>query len=111
MRLLLVCLFTLGLVSAAAAQSPQTWSYANITTDTTTLVKSGPGVLHSVCINSAATNATIQIYDSTTGSGNKIGLITTAASKIGCTTYDAAFWTGLTIVTAVTTPDLTIAYR
>jgi hypothetical protein len=97
--------------SPAFAQSVQTWQYANITSDTTTTLKTTPGVLHAVCVNTPNATGTIQIYDSTTASGSKIGLITQFASTPRCFSYDVAFWTGLTIVTATAAGDLTISFR
>lgn len=87
-------------------------SYANITTSTTTTVKSGAGVLHTVCVNSLGTVASsTTVYDSTTGSGTKIATLNTLA-LLGCQTYDVAFSTGLTIVTTGTVaPDITASYR
>lgn len=81
----------------------------NIATATTTTVKSGIGVLHSITINTTAA-ATITIYDNTAGSGTKIGTIA-ASPAIGSTfLYDCAFTTGLTVVTAGAS-DITVNYR
>lgn len=95
----------------AFAQSVQTWQYANITTDTTTTLKTTPGVLHAVCVNTPNATGTVQVYDSTAASGTKIGLITQFASTPRCFEYDVAFWTGLTIVTATAPGDLTVSFR
>jgi hypothetical protein len=113
-RYLLCWFFTLGLVTAAFGQSPQTFSYVNITlaAPTTTTVKSGPGLLHNICINAPASTGTITIYDNTAGSGNTIGTITTPASApLRCFAYDVAFWTGLTIVTATAAQNVTVSFR
>jgi hypothetical protein len=106
---LLALLFLTGF--PAAAQQPQGWSYKNIATQATTTIKSGPGYLHTICVNTPAATGTIQIYDNTAGSGTKIGLITSFASLSGCFNYDVAFWTGLTIVTATASPDITVSFR
>jgi hypothetical protein len=98
-------------IAPAAAQAPQSFQYQNITTDTTTVVKSTSGVLHTVCVNTPAATGTITIYDSTAASGTKIGTITSYASLPKCFTYDVAFWTGLTIVTATAAPDVTVSWR
>ena len=45
--------------------------YSNISTATTTLVKTGAGILSSITINTTAAG-TITIYDSLTGAGAKI---------------------------------------
>lgn len=80
----------------------------NITTATTTLVKTGAGELRSITINTTAAG-TITIYDSLTATGTKIGTI--KASEVEQTlTYDVAFSTGLTIVTGAAS-DITVAYR
>lgn len=87
----------------------QAFSYNNISTATTTTVKSGTGVLHAITINTTAASA-ITIYDNTAGSGSKIATIA-ASPAIGSTfRFDIAFSTGLTVVTAGNS-DLTIAFR
>lgn len=108
-RLAIFLLIVLSLGPAAAQQA--LYSYQNITTDATTTVKSGKGYLHTVCINTPAATGTVTIYDNTAGSGTKIGAITSYASLSGCYTYDVAFWTGLTVVTATAAPDVTVTFR
>ena len=78
----------------------------------TTAVKSGPGVLYSVTINTkGATGNTLTCYDNTAGSGTKIAVIdTTGASETF--SYYVAFATGLTCVSATGTgADYTVTYR
>jgi hypothetical protein len=75
------------------------------------MVKSGAGYLHTVCVNTPAATGTVTIFDSTTGSGTKIGTVTSFASVSGCFEYDVAFWQGLTVVTATATPDVTVSFR
>jgi len=86
------------------------FKYTNITGQATTTIKSGSGVLHTICVNTAAATETITIYDNTAGSGTKIGTATVYASTNPCLTYDIYFATGLTIVTATASSDLTISY-
>lgn len=85
--------------------------YNNIATDTTTQVKSGAGVLHSVSINSAGTVAsTVTISDSTSAGTPLIATIN--ALVTGYFIFDAAFATGLRITTTGTVaPNVTITYR
>jgi hypothetical protein len=113
--LVIAALLALGLTAPlAAAQggaAAGSFSYKNITTDTTTTLKTGPGYLHTVCVNTPAATGTITIYDNTAASGTKIALITSFASVSGCFVYDVAFWTGLTVVTATATPDVTVSFR
>lgn len=84
------------------------YDYKNIATATTTVVKSGAGVLHGIVINTTAA-ATITVYDNTSAAGTKIATIA-ASPVIGSTfLYDIAFSTGLTIVTAGAS-DITVSY-
>lgn len=86
-----------------------TYNHKNIASATTTVVKSGAGVLHSVVVNTTAA-AAITIYDNTSAAGTKIATIA-ASPVIGSTfMYDVAFTTGLTIVTAGAS-DLTVSYN
>lgn len=99
----------------------QVFSATNITTNATTTVQTGAGLLHSFTINNPAlisvANLTMTVYDNTAGSGTKIGTYTV---PFGLTTavpftvnLNASFATGLTIVTAGPTvaADITVNYR
>lgn len=101
-----------GLGVAAVEQAGSLFN--NITTATTTTVKSGKGILHKIVINTYAASATITIYDNTAASGTKIGTLTLPSTITGDTPitlpYDLQFSTGLTIVTSGAT-DLTVIYR
>lgn len=101
----------LAFVVTAHAQQPLVYSAANITTDTTTVLKSAPGYLHTICVNTPAATGIIKVYDGTSASGTLLATITSYASVVGCQTYDTAFWTGLTIVTATAAPDITVTFR
>lgn len=87
-------------------------SFSNITTSTTTVVKASAGVLKRVVINSKGTVASLTtIYNNTSASGAKIGTID-SLNLSGVFEYDAAFDTGLTIVTTGTVaPDVTVVYQ
>src|SRR3990167_3012023 len=88
-------------------------SFAHITTNTTTLVKTGAGTFHSLLINtSALMGNTATIYDNTSGSGTVIAIVNTARSA-PLLIYNVAFSVGLTVVTAGDLPaaDLTVTYR
>jgi hypothetical protein len=110
-RILTAAVLWLAALGAALAQQPLVFAYQNITTDATTTLKTGPGYLHTVCVNTPAATGTITIYDNTAASGTKIGTITSYASTPRCFTYDVAFWIGLTIVTATAAPDITVTFR
>jgi hypothetical protein len=82
-------------------------SGAYISTATTTTVKSGAGVLHTIVLTETAAG-TITIYDNTAASGTVIGLLKASIVE-GTYTFDRAFTTGLTIVTAAAS-KLTATY-
>jgi len=86
------------------------FEYLNITTSTTTAVKSGSGVLHSISINTLGSVASlVTVYDNTSGSGTKIATINSLTLS-GSFIYDITFNTGLTIVTTGA-PNITVSYR
>jgi len=87
------------------------WRYAHITTDATTEVKAGSGVLHSITFNNPTATEVITIYDNTAASGTVIGIITIPTSPQPVTLfYDVIFTKGLTILTATATSDITVSY-
>lgn len=89
------------------------YSYTNITAaaPTTTVIRTGSGILHAINLNTAADTGTITVYDNTTGSGTKIATWTSNATTAPHTIiYDAVFTTGLTIVTATAAQDITVTY-
>lgn len=89
-------------------------TFSNITTATTTTIKSGSGFLHTLTINTTVASGVITIYDNTAGSGTKIATITNPLTLLQMgpltATYDLAFSTGLTIVTTGA-QDITVTYR
>lgn len=87
------------------------YSFLNITGQATTVVKTGSGILHTIVFNGPTATTTAAIYDNTAGSGTLIGTITVPASPMPVTlTYDAAFSTGLTIVTGVANSNITVTF-
>jgi hypothetical protein len=77
----------------------------------TTVVKSGAGLLHSICINTkGATSNTVTVYDNTAASGTVIAVIDTT-SQVQTLLYDIGFTVGLTVVLAAgTSADITVSY-
>jgi hypothetical protein len=87
------------------------WNFSNITTQTTTVVKASPGVLHTITFNTPIATTTVVVYNNTAGSGATIASFTIAASPMPVTlTFDIAFSVGLTIVTGVANSDITVTY-
>ncbi len=89
-------------------------NYTNITTQTTTVVKSGRGKLERIVINTPLANGVITIYDNTAAVGTKIGTITLPASLTSSgpmvAEYEARFLNGLTVVTGTANVDITVVY-
>lgn len=87
------------------------YNYANITTTTTTLVKTGAGFLHSITFNKPVATGTVKIDDAITDTTPVIGTITTPANPQPFTVfYDIEFLNGLTIVTGTASQDITVSY-
>lgn len=102
-------------INDAVTNYPFGHSYTNITTGTTTTVKSGAGVIEAIVVNTLVASATITVYDNTAGSGTKIGTFTLPSTITGDDPvpipYDGlAFTTGLTLVTSGAT-DITVVWR
>ncbi len=81
--------------------------FSNITTATTTTVKSGSGQLKKVILNGSPTG-TVTIYDNTAASGTLIATIP-ASATMGTWEFDCKFDTGLTVVTSAA-DDITVIY-
>lgn len=93
--------------------APVGWNYNNIVlaAPTTTVVKSGAGVLHTITFNKPVATGVVTLYDNTSAAGTVIGIITTPASPIPVTLrYDLRFGTGLTITSATAAQDITVTY-
>lgn len=100
----------LSVASSGSVNGP--FNYTNITTDTTTVIKSGAGILHTVILNTPVATEVITIFDNTAASGTKIATITVPASPLPVElTFDCAFLTGLTILTATAASDITVMWR
>lgn len=73
-----------------------------------TLVKSGPGVLHSVSIGDAGSAMVVRLHDGTSTAGPLIGVYKVAGTWV----LDVKFNTGLYVtISATTMGDVTIAYE
>ena len=85
----------------------QVWNYTNISTATTTLIKTGKGILHSIVVNTTAAG-TIKIEDALTDTTPSIGILKASVAE-GTYLYDVSFLTGLNIVTAGAS-DITVSW-
>lgn len=84
------------------------YSYATISTATTTTVKSGAGFLHRITVT-GGTTGTIVVYDNTAASGTKIADFDTT-NALASYEFNVSFTTGLTIITGAST-KITVSYR
>ena len=91
------------------------YNYTRVTTAATTLVKNGPGILHSVCVNTLGASATIELDDAITNTTPIIGKIALPATITAITgfvlDYDVQFNTGLSVTVATATVDATIIWK
>lgn len=103
-----------GLYVSNQASAAGGYSFSNITSATTTVIKSGSGVLHALVVNTPVASGTITMYDNTSATGTKIGTITNPLTLLQMgplnATYDVQFSTGLTIVTTGT-QDITLSWK
>lgn len=103
--------YALGLPLDANNKPAPFYSGTNITTQATTLVKTGAGFFKSLVLNKPTATTTIAIYDGIDAGGTLKGTITIPASPQPVTLpYDLAFTTGLTVVTGVANSDITVVY-
>jgi len=106
-------LFRTAAVPVEGTVSVGGYQKTNITSATTTLVKTGAGVLHSVTVNKMVASATVELDDAVTNT-NSFGIITlpgTVTSMAPFTLiYDAPFSTGLSITTSQAT-DVTVVWK
>lgn len=94
-------------MSSFVAGPPGSGRFVNITTAGGTLVKSGPGSLQAVVINSGSASATVSLFDGTSSAGVSMGVIS-AASEFDLS-YGLAFSTGLYVEIAGA-PNTTIIF-
>lgn len=89
-----------------------TGKYTNITTQTTTVVRSKKGKLLRIIVNEATALGVITIYDGiTVAGGTLIGTITMPGTLLKdqeVLIYDVDLSKGLTIVTATANQDITV---
>ena len=86
---------------------PQLGSFLNIASATTTIVKTGPGSLRAIIVNTTAAG-TITIYDNTAASGTKVGILKASVVE-GSYLYGCKVSTGITVVTGAAS-DITVVF-
>lgn len=74
------------------------------------LVKSGPGVVHSIALAAGSDAATATVYDETSGSGDVLAVVNAVTNNSACAVLDVAFGVGCYVVLAGTAPAVTVSY-
>lgn len=96
------------------ATSSGGYKYTRITAgQATTIIKASSGTLHAICYNTAATATnTTTVYDNPSTSGTVIAAPAAISVTFPtCQTFDIAFTTGLTIITATANGgDMTVSW-
>jgi hypothetical protein len=89
------------------------YNYTRVTGTGTTLVKTGPGILHAVIVNKPTATATIELDDALTNTTPIIALLAAFAASIApfSLIYDVAFVTGLSVTVGVAAVDATIVWK
>ncbi len=87
------------------------YNYTNLAANATTVIRTGPGVLHNVNINTkGGSSNVITIYDGVSTAGTKIATIDSTVTY-GPLNFDVTFLTGLTVVIGTgTAADVTVAW-
>lgn len=108
-----VAVFKPVLFGVQGAVTIEGYNKTNMTSATTTLVKTGPGTLHAVAVNKLVASATIELDDALTNT-NPFGIITLPGTVTALAPftmiYDAPFATGLSVTTSGAT-DITLIWR
>jgi hypothetical protein len=90
---------------------PHQRGYVHITTNTTTAVLAGPGILAAVVVNSGGGNNNLAtVYDANNGTTTPVAVIDTGAR--GTLLYELRVQNGITVVTGggANVPDLTVVF-
>ena len=87
------------------------YNYTNMAAQASTLLRTGPGVLHAVTFNKPIATSVLTLYDGLTTGGTKIATITIPASPMTPPfIYDVAFSVGLLAVMGTADMDVTISW-
>lgn len=84
------------------------YTYSNKTSSA--LVKTGPGLLHSVVLAGGSDAATLIVYDNTAGSGTIICKLAAQTGETASAVLDVAFSKGIYATLTGTTPSASVAY-
>lgn len=75
------------------------------------LIKSGPGVIHSIALTGGSDAATVVLGDEVATAGDAIISLAAAAGVSVCAVLDVAYGVGMYATITGTAPSVTVAYR
>lgn len=106
MSFVLASIYRLGKLQTAP-------TYKNITgVSTSQILKYGAGMIHSIIVWTPVNNATISIYDNTSGTGNLITTLTLPSQSVPIElNFHVWFSTGLNIVPSSASLNITVIYE
>ena len=88
---------------------PETYAYTYLAASA--LIKTGPGVIHSVVLTGGSDAATLVLGDEVATAGDTIIALAAAAGVTAAAVLDVAFGVGLYATITGTAPKVTVAYR
>jgi hypothetical protein len=88
---------------------PETYTYSYLAASA--LIKTGPGVLHSVVLTGGSDAATLILGDEVATAGDSIIGLAAAAGVSASAVLDVAFGVGLYATITGTAPKVTVSYR
>ena len=88
---------------------PEIYAYTYLAASA--LIKTGPGVLHSITLTGGSDAATVVLGDEVATGGDAIVGLAAAAGVTASAVLDVAFGVGLYATITGTAPKVTVAYR
>ena len=88
---------------------PETYAYTYLAASA--LIKTGPGVLHSITLTGGSDAATVVLGDEVATGGDAIVGMAAAAGVTASAVLDVAFGVGLYATITGTAPKVTVSYR
>lgn len=88
---------------------PEIYQYSYLAASA--LIKTGPGLIHSVTLTGGSDAATVVLGDEVATAGDSITALAAAAGVSASAVLDVAFGVGLYATITGTAPKVTVAYR
>jgi hypothetical protein len=88
---------------------PETYTYTCLAASA--LIKTGPGIIHTVTLTGGSDAATVVLGDEVATAGDTIIALAAAAGVTASAVLDVAFGVGLYATITGTAPKVTVSYR